>query len=153
MRFFADIAPDSEPAQIWLDEKETRHAVSVFRVKAGKSVDLFDGKGRRFLGTAGEVLSGRLRVDICEVSRSVFPSPVFSPSFLTPFTQLIYCCGGGVRKRSGRNLNRRRWFYSCYFKWLLNFKTLNSIFEKWPSSVHFTVRFFVCIQGQKYVSP
>ncbi len=59
-----------------LDAEETRHAVSVFRVKKGDALELFDGKGHRYLGIAGDVLKGQLSVRITENKESFFSSPV-----------------------------------------------------------------------------
>ena len=74
-RFFMDASKILD-GRVLLDADETRHAVSVFRIKKGESLDLFDGKGHRFLGTAGEITGGRLSVNITEKTEAIFPSPV-----------------------------------------------------------------------------
>lgn len=74
-RFFMDASKILD-GRVLLDPGETRHAVSVFRIKKGENLDLFDGKGHRFLGTAGEITGGRLSVNITEKTDAVFPSPV-----------------------------------------------------------------------------
>ena len=63
------------PGEIFLDSGETRHAVSVFRVKKGDPLELFDGRGRRFLGVATDVRDGRLGVRVTGAAASRFPSP------------------------------------------------------------------------------
>lgn len=44
--------PEAEVSEnsITLDKRESRHLVKVFRARAGESVDVLDGKGRRYLG-------------------------------------------------------------------------------------------------------
>ncbi len=74
-RFFIE-SPGSEDGEVFLDTGETRHAVSVFRVKKNDALELFDGAGHRFLGVAGDVSGGRLLVRLTEKKLSPFPSPV-----------------------------------------------------------------------------
>ncbi len=74
-RFFI-ATPPAGLSEVLLDADETRHAVSVFRVKKNDTLELFDGAGRRFLGIAGGVSEGRLAVRLTEVTLSPFPSPV-----------------------------------------------------------------------------
>ncbi len=50
----------SEP--VLLSKEESRHALSVLRLKAGDAVELFDGKGAAFSGTVLGEAGGRLRV-------------------------------------------------------------------------------------------
>ena len=73
-RFFID-HPKSSEDTVFLDAGETRHAVSVFRLKKGDGIELFDGTGHRFLGIAGEVSDGRLSVRLTEKKLAPFPSP------------------------------------------------------------------------------
>ena len=74
-RFFIK-ADKIAAGQVYLDVHETRHAVSVFRLKKGDTLDLFDGKGQRFLGIAEDVRDGKLSVRVTEKSKVLFPSPV-----------------------------------------------------------------------------
>jgi 16S rRNA (uracil1498-N3)-methyltransferase len=74
-RFFIDKAVEAG-GEVLLDCGETGHAVSVFRVKKGDSIELFDGAGHRFLGTASDIRHGQLAVRITERSSIPFPSPV-----------------------------------------------------------------------------
>lgn len=74
-RFFVGSAPEAG-SETFLDRDETSHAVSVFRVKKGESIELFDGAGHRFIGTAGEVRDGRLVVRITGKTPVPFPSAV-----------------------------------------------------------------------------
>ena len=73
-RFFIDAAGSA--GDIFLDADETRHAVSVLRLKKGDPVDLFDGRGSRYAGIAGDVENGKLRVRVTGKSAQPFPSPV-----------------------------------------------------------------------------
>ena len=74
-RFFVDAAK-IVAGEVWLDSDETRHAVSVFRLKKGDTLDLFDGKGQHFLGIAQDVHEGKLSVRVTGKSVVPFPSPV-----------------------------------------------------------------------------
>ncbi len=49
-----------------LDKKESRHALSVLRLKSGDVVELIDGEGGRFDGVVIGGLEGRLRVQVRE---------------------------------------------------------------------------------------
>ncbi len=72
-RFFIDASKILNDEAL-LDTEETRHAVSVFRVKRGDALDLFDGKGRRFSAVAKDVADGKLVVRITGSAVSPFPS-------------------------------------------------------------------------------
>lgn len=72
-RFFID-ASGIRGDQAFLDSNETHHAVSVFRVKKGDVLELFDGKGNRFLAVAGEVSDGKLSARITERAIGRFAS-------------------------------------------------------------------------------
>ena len=49
---------------VFLDEKESHHAISVLRLKAGDAVCVMDGKGRSFRGVVSGIADGRLRVKL-----------------------------------------------------------------------------------------
>jgi 16S rRNA (uracil1498-N3)-methyltransferase len=64
------IQPDSiKEGFVLLDKKETHHAVSVLRLKAGELVELFDGKGICYRGIVGSMKEGRLLVAIDAVQK------------------------------------------------------------------------------------
>jgi 16S rRNA (uracil1498-N3)-methyltransferase len=66
-RFFVEAA--SEKEIVTLDPKESHHALSVLRVKAGEAVELLDGKGGTYGGFIAKAEKGS-RVEISVQSRS-----------------------------------------------------------------------------------
>lgn len=49
---------------VWLDRKESHHAISVLRLKSGDAVDLIDGMGHSFKGKIAAARDGHLGVRI-----------------------------------------------------------------------------------------
>lgn len=64
-RFIVDPGEIQKP-EILLSSKESRHALSVLRLKPGATVDLMDGKGRQARGIIGSIEDGRVRVVMSE---------------------------------------------------------------------------------------
>ena len=50
--------------RVWLDKKESHHAISVLRLKPGDVVDLIDGRGHSFKGRITDMQDRRLGVRI-----------------------------------------------------------------------------------------
>ena len=74
-RFYID--PDSiKNGAALLSKEESHHAAKVFRLKAGDTVDLFDGKGHRFQGVISGFEEGRLLAVKVEKTASLAPLPV-----------------------------------------------------------------------------
>lgn len=64
-RFIVSPNEIQEP-EIVLSQKESRHALSVLRLKVGAQVHLMDGKGRQVWGIIGAIEDGLVRVIACE---------------------------------------------------------------------------------------
>lgn len=60
-RFLID-PHDVKDGEIYLSQKETHHAVSVYRTKIGDVLELIDGKGAAYRGIALSVENRRLRI-------------------------------------------------------------------------------------------
>ena len=60
-RFIVSPSEIKDP-EILLSRKESRHALSVLRLKTGAQVHLMDGRGRQVLGIIGSVENSRVRV-------------------------------------------------------------------------------------------
>ncbi|MBI3315778.1 MAG: 16S rRNA (uracil(1498)-N(3))-methyltransferase [Candidatus Omnitrophica bacterium] len=54
----------------WLDEKESRHAVNVLRLKKGEAIEVFDGQGHAFEARVGDLKEGALSVFLAGEARS-----------------------------------------------------------------------------------
>ena len=53
---------------VTLDKKESHHALSVLRIKAGEAVELLDGKGKVFQGVVASTEKRQVKVSVFEKS-------------------------------------------------------------------------------------
>ncbi len=74
-RFYFD-SKSVRDGTVLLDSKESRHAHTVLRLKAGDAVDLMDGAGQEFTGVVIESRGGRLAVALGAGSKT--PAAPFS---------------------------------------------------------------------------
>ncbi len=74
--------PALDQKEVFLDPDQTHHAASVFRIKKGDSLDLFDGKGGQYAAVAGDVIAGKLAARILQ-------NTSHSSSVLVPITLAV----------------------------------------------------------------
>ncbi|MFU8849030.1 MAG: RsmE family RNA methyltransferase [Opitutales bacterium] len=67
--------PDAEVSEnlITLDKRESHHLVKVFRARAGESVEILDGRGRRYLGRLSRPDARAAEVELHQVEE--LPAP------------------------------------------------------------------------------
>ena len=76
-RFF--IRPDSvRENRVTLEPAESRHAISVLRLRRGDAVRLFDGEGREYGGAVEGIQKDRLTVAVNERAVAEAPSPAIT---------------------------------------------------------------------------
>ena len=61
--------------EIVLNDKESRHASKVLRIKTGSPVECFDAKGHARCGTVTGLEKGRLRITMNQAEKLLNPSP------------------------------------------------------------------------------
>jgi 16S rRNA (uracil1498-N3)-methyltransferase len=73
-RFY--ISPESFTAglECQLDDRQSRHALAVLRLKRGDEIGIFDGHGREGSGTITETLGGKVRIRLTGAQAALSPS-------------------------------------------------------------------------------
>lgn len=72
-RFF--LPPDAWSADAWLAGDEARHLSQVLRIRAGETITVFDGEGRRADAEVMEVARDRVRLRVGEPVHRPHPGP------------------------------------------------------------------------------
>jgi len=83
-RFFVPRLPDQAGGTVDLPPDEVYHARTVLRLKAGREVELFDGRGRVACGKATAVDKRAVTVTIDSVHRVERTGPVVNLAFAVP---------------------------------------------------------------------
>ena len=81
-RFF--LPPDSWADEAWLTGDEAKHLSQVLRIRAGETVTVFDGKGRRAEAVVGEVARDRAKLSLGPVVQTPAPKPSLTLALAIP---------------------------------------------------------------------
>lgn len=81
-RFF--LPPDSWADEAWLTGDEAKHLSQVLRIRAGETVTVFDGNGRRAEAVVREVTRDRARLDLGPIVQTPAPKPFVTLALAIP---------------------------------------------------------------------
>ena len=81
-RFF--LPPDSWVDEAWLTGDEAKHLSQVLRIRAGETVTVFDGSGRRAEAVIREVARDRARLDLGSIVQTPAPKPFVTLALAIP---------------------------------------------------------------------
>lgn len=81
-RFF--LPPDSWADEAWLTGDEAKHLSQVLRIRAGETVIVFDGNGRRAEAVVREVGRDRARLDLGSIIHTPAPKPLITLALAIP---------------------------------------------------------------------
>jgi len=81
-RFF--LPPDSWADEAWLTGDEAKHLSQVLRIRAGETVTVFDGEGRRAEAVVREVARDRAKLSLGPVVQTPAPKPSLTLALAIP---------------------------------------------------------------------
>lgn len=81
-RFF--LPPDSWADEAWLTGDEAKHLCQVLRIRAGETVTVFDGSGRRAEATVREVGRDRAKLELGSIIEKPAPKPFITLALAIP---------------------------------------------------------------------